>query len=52
MILTCCLYIFVAGWPGCVHDNRVLNNAIEDPNKASPYPPKGILSLCMYNCEY
>ncbi|CAO2830449.1 unnamed protein product [Amaranthus hypochondriacus] len=31
---------FVAGWPGSVHDNRVLKNAIEDPNKAFPHPPK------------
>uniref|UniRef100_A0A803LJ23 DDE Tnp4 domain-containing protein n=1 Tax=Chenopodium quinoa TaxID=63459 RepID=A0A803LJ23_CHEQI len=32
---------FVAGWPGSVHDNRILKDAMEDPKKYFPHPPEG-----------
>ncbi|XP_056687225.1 uncharacterized protein [Spinacia oleracea] len=32
---------FVVGWPGSVHDNRVLKNAMDNPKKAFPHPPEG-----------
>ncbi|XP_021716490.1 putative nuclease HARBI1 isoform X1 [Chenopodium quinoa] len=32
---------FVAGWPGSVHDNRILKDAMEDRKKYFPHPPEG-----------
>ena len=46
-ILAICVFdmlftYLVARWPGSIHDNRILKNAIEDINKAFPHPPKKV----------
>ena len=37
----------VVGWPGSVHDTRILNHSLVEHRHKFPFPPKGNIFLCL-----